>query len=102
MIFSGHVRGWNYDGGSLTPLSGVNFIAYDGTKNGVQVGTGDVDADGVDEILTMPGADAAIGAQLRAWNVDGGTASAVTGIDFDAYADATVIKGGTVAGGNLD
>jgi hypothetical protein len=65
----------------------------------VQVSAGDVDCDGVEEILTMPGPDAGIGAQLKGWNVDGGVASAC-GLDFDAY-DAAVTHGGHMTGGNL-
>ncbi len=99
-IFFAHVRGWNYDGATLAALSGVSFFAYDGTKNGVQVGTGDVDGDGRDEILTMPGPDASVGAQVRAFDVTGGTATPITGIDFDAYG-SSVTHGGNVAGGVL-
>ncbi len=100
-IFFAHVRGWNYDGGTLAALPGVSFFAYDGTKKGVRVGTGDVDGDGSDEILTMPGPDASVGAWVRAFDVIGGTASQITGIDFDAY-DSSVTHGGNVAGGILN
>jgi len=100
IIFSAHVRGWNYDGGTLAAMPGVSFIAYPGTLKGAEVSTGDVDGDGVVEIITMPGPDASIGAQIKGWNVDGGVASH-SGLDFPAY-DETVTHGGTVAGGNLE
>jgi len=100
-IFAGHVRAWNFDGGPLTAMSGVSFFAYQGTQSGVQVSSGDVDADGVDEILTMPGPNANAGAIVRAFDVIGGVASPITGIDFDAY-DGSVTHGGKIAGGNLD
>ena len=100
-VFAGHVRAWNFDGGPLTAMSGVSFFAYQGTQSGVQVSTGDVDDDGVDEILTMPGPNANAGAIVRAFDVTGGVASPITGIDFDAY-DGSVTHGGKIAGGNLE
>jgi hypothetical protein len=100
-VFGAHVRGWNYDGGTMASMPGVSFVAYEGTNKGVRVGTGDVDGDGADEILTMPGPDSSIGAIVRAFDVTGGDASAITGIDFDAY-DASVTGGGNVAGGILE
>jgi hypothetical protein len=98
-VFSAHVRGWNVDGGTATAMPGVSFLAYDGTRKGVNVSTGDVDGDGIVEIITMPGPDPDIGAQVKGWNVNGGVASH-TGMDFLAY-DESVTHGGTVAGGNI-
>jgi hypothetical protein len=100
-IFGPQVRGWNYDGGTVESMSGVNFFAYDGVLYGAQVAGVDLDGDGFDEILTMPGPDMTIGAQLRAWNVDGGTAELITGIDADAYSDMSLMYGGKVGGGGF-
>ena len=68
---------------------------------GAQVAGLDLDDDGFDEILTMPGPDPGIGAQVRAWNVDGGTAELITGIDADAYGDMSLMGGGKVGGGGF-
>ncbi len=100
-IFGPQVRGWNYDGGTLESIAGVNFFAYDGYLYGAQVAGLDLDDDGFDEILTMPGPDPGIGAQVRAWNVDGGTAELITGIDADAYGDMSLMGGGKVGGGGF-
>jgi len=101
VVFGPHVRGWNYDGIDLAAMSGVSFFAYPGALLGAQVAGVDVDGDGMDEILTMPGPDSTQAALVRAWNVDGGTAQAITTIDFDAYGDMALMHGGKIAGGTF-
>ncbi len=99
VVFGSHVRAWNYDGGTLTSLSGVSFFAFTDSRYGVNVAALDLDGDGIDEILATPGPDPDWPAQVRAWNVDGGSAAAISSIDFDAYGDSALMHGGTVAGG---
>ncbi len=96
VVFGAHVRGWDVTGGAASALPGVSFTAYPGYLYGARVGTGDLDGDGMDEILTAPGPDAGYSCRVRGWNVDGGTATAMTGVDFEAY-DAAVTHGGNVA-----
>jgi hypothetical protein len=98
-IFGTHIRGWNIDGGSVQPMSGVSFSAYDGLAWGAAVGAADVDGDGFDEILTMPGPGPANSAELKVWNVDDGPVSA--GTAFEAYDGMGLGYGGRVAGGHL-
>jgi len=97
VIFGPQVRGWQYADGSTSPLGGVNFFAYQETEWGARVGAGDLDNDGIDEILTAPGPGSMFGCLIRGWNVDGGNATAITGIDFQAY-EGTVTHGGNTAG----
>jgi hypothetical protein len=97
-IFAAHLRAWNYDDDSITPMSGVNLFAYNGASFGLRLGSGDVDGDGIDEILTMPGPDTTQPAQVRGWNVDGGAATLIEGIDFSAYGDLGLMHGGSVDG----
>ncbi len=99
VVFGSHVRGWNYDGGPLTAVSGVSFFAYTGSLYGVRTALLDLDDDGYDELLTVPGPDPNWPGQVKAWNIDGGAATAIGGIDFDAYADKGFMHGGSVAGG---
>ncbi len=99
VVFGSHVRGWNYDGGPLTSVGGVSFFAYTGSLYGVRTALLDLDGDGYDELLTVPGPDPDWPAQVKAWNIDGGSATAISSIDFDGYADGALMHGGSVAGG---
>lgn len=60
-----HVRIFNRDGGPVGP----GFMAYGGFTGGVYVACGDVNGDGVDEIVT--GAGAGGGPHVRVFNRDG-------------------------------
>ncbi len=84
-VFGPHVRGWNYDNVTVTPISSVNFFAYGTPKWGVNVSAGDIDGDGFDEIVTGAGPGAVYGPHIRGWNVDGGAAAAIPGVSFLAY-----------------
>ncbi len=84
-VFGPHVRGWNVDGGAAAAIPGVSFFAYGTLKYGVNIAAGDVDGDGIDEILTGPGPGVVFSAHLRGWNYDGTTLSELSGINMLAY-----------------
>ncbi len=100
-VFGPHVRGWNYDGGTLTPISGVSYFAYGTNQFGVNVACGDLDGNGDDEIITGPGPGVVFGSHVRGWDVSGGTASALPGVSFFAY-PAHLLYGARVGTGDLD
>jgi hypothetical protein len=85
-----------YTGSSIDPVGGVNRFAFSGLdlRYGVNVGGGDVDGDGMDEILAGAGSDPAAGALVEVYNYDGGTLTRA--IDFEAYASQTVTHGTNV------
>jgi hypothetical protein len=56
-LFASHVRAFNFDAAAITPIADLSFIAYSRYDYGVQVGTSDLDGDGVDELMTAPGPD---------------------------------------------
>jgi len=98
-VFGPHVRGWNYDGTTVTAMAGVSFFAYGTPKWGVNVACADVDADGNDEILTGAGPGPVYGAHIRSWDVDG-TSSPASGVSFFAF--NSPLWGVNVAGGDID
>jgi len=99
-VFGPHVRAFRYDGHAVVSVPGVSFFAYGTPKYGVNVACGDVDGDGIDEIVTGAGPGAVFGAHVRGFDVDGGTASAIPGFSFFAY--NTPKYGVNVACGDLD
>jgi hypothetical protein len=96
VVFGPHVRGWNVDGGSVSPMPGISFFAYDITEYGVEVGAGDLDGDLVDEILTGQGPGPGFTAQVRGWDYDGTAISAMGEVDFFAYPASEVRYGAKV------
>src|SRR5436190_14052336 len=87
-----HVRLFNANGSD----TGVGFFAYDpGFGGGVRVGTGDLNSDGNDEIIT--GAGPGGGPHVRAFNNNG---SPFQNLGFFAY-DPSFTGGVFVAAGDL-
>jgi hypothetical protein len=95
-VFGPHVRGWNYDGGTLTPIPGVSFQAYGTNQFGVRVSGGDLDGDGIDEINTTPGPGQVFASHVRGWNYDGTALAAMPSISFFAF-DASLHYGADAA-----
>jgi fibronectin-binding autotransporter adhesin len=98
-VFGPHVRGWNVDGGPAAPMAGVSYFAYGTLKYGVNVACGDVDGDGIDEIITTPGPSPVFAAHVRGWNVDGGSVEALPGFSLFAWPTTESVYGARVASG---
>ncbi len=96
-VFGPHVRGWNYDGTALASIPGVSFFAYGTNEYGVRVSCGDVDGDGMDEIITSPGPGPAFAAHIRGWNYDGMTLESIPSLNFLAFADTNFRRGASTA-----
>jgi len=97
-----HVRGWNCDGdGSATAIGEVSYLAYGTNRWGVNVACGDIDGDGIDEIITGAGPGAVFGSHVRAWNFGAdGEVTPLAGASFFAY--ATHHWGVNVTCGDID
>jgi len=100
-VYGPHVRGWNLDGGPAQPMPGVSFFAYDTLRWGVNVACGDLDGDGIDEIVTGPGPGTMFGGHIRAWRVAGGVASPLPSASLLAY-PGDVRCGARVACADID
>jgi len=98
-VFGPHVRGWNVDGGPVSPMAGVSYFAYGTLKYGVNVGCGDVDGDGIDEIITGAGPSPVFASHVRGWNVDGGTVAPLPGFSLFAWPAEVSLYGAKVASG---
>jgi hypothetical protein len=101
-VYGPHVRGWDLDaGGFAVPLSRVSFLAYGTNRYGVNVTAGDIDGDGIDEIVTGAGPGRGFGPHVRGWNWDGsGAVASIPGVSFFAY--GTTAYGVNVSCGDLD
>ncbi|MFN7972296.1 MAG: kelch repeat-containing protein [Acidobacteriota bacterium] len=100
VVFGPTVRGWNFDGATLTAIAKINFNAYVQLQYGANVSTGSFDADAFAEIATGPGPGPTFAPNVRGWNYDGATISAIANVDFNAFA---VQRLGVIVGsGNVD
>ncbi len=91
------MRGWNYDGASLSALSKVSFFAFGTLRYGASAATGDVDGDGYGEILAAPGPGAIFGAQVRGFDYDATAVTALAKVSFFAVPSPPAQYGATVA-----
>jgi len=102
-VFGPHVRGWNVDNASSAAIPAVSYFAYGTQKYGVRVSCGDVDGDGIDEIITAPGPSSLFGPHIRGWNYDGAAVAPIAGCSFFALPPAQYSYGAQLfAGTDLD
>jgi hypothetical protein len=96
-VFGPHVRGFQVDG---RPLPGLNFLAYGTPRFGVNVSAGDVNGDGIAEILTAPGPGPVFAPHIRGFHYDGTAVTPLPAVNFIAY--GTRRWGANVSGGDVD
>lgn len=78
------------------------FFAYGSSvRGGTRSAFGDLDGDGLDELVTAPGPLAANGAHIRGWRLSGDGATPLDQVNFLAYPPGTG-HGAVVACGDLD
>lgn len=85
-VYGPHVRGWNIDGNpAVSAIPGVSFFAYGTPKFGVNISCGDVDGDGIDEIVTGAGPGTVFGPHVRGWSYDDATVTPLPNFSFFAW-----------------
>jgi hypothetical protein len=101
-VFGPQIRVFD-DTGDPSALN--SFMAHGTMRWGAKVITGDLDGDGIDEIITGPGPGPegaeAYTARVLGWNYDGVTLEAIPGLDILAY-DQSILRGARVATGPID
>ena len=85
----------------LAAIPAVSFFAYGTNRFGVRVATGDIDGDGIDEIVTAPGPGEIFSPHIRAFDYDGAAVSPISAVSFSAYEEYSEY-GATVATADLD
>ena len=100
-IFGPTVRGFNYDGTTLTSMAKINFNAYAPLQYGVNVAGGDVDDDGMAEIATAPGPGptSQFPSAFSGFNFDAATITALPGYNVTTF--TSTLFGGRVGLGDL-
>ena len=101
-VFGPHVRGWDVDGGTATSIPAVSYFAYGTLHWGVNVACGDIDGDGIAEIVTGPGPSEMFSSHVRGWDYDGDTLRSIPGVNFIAYSGFPHSMGCMVACGDAD
>jgi len=76
--------------------------AYGTNKYGVRVACGDIDGDGMDEIITGPGPSELFGSHVRGWNYDGTALAPMNDVSYFAFHSAGATGGVVVACGDID
>jgi hypothetical protein len=95
------VRVFGYSGGAVYD-TGVNFLAYD-RRDGVNVASGDIDGDGLAEILTVPGVSGRSAVEVRVWKVStAGGAGAWDVVDAGGFEAGTSHYGADITAADLD
>ncbi len=98
-VFGPHVRGWDVEGQAVTAMAGVSWFAYGTSRYGVRVACGDLDGDGIDEMVTAPGPSLEFASHIRGWNYDGEAVTELPGFSFFAWGSALPRFGARVAAG---
>jgi hypothetical protein len=96
-VFGQHIRGFNYDGETLTPLPHVSFISS-GYHYGASVGTADLEGDGTDEIIVAAGPDPLARCRVDFFTINEFGQVTIVGAVF---AHQQTSHGGKVAGGRF-
>ncbi|MFN7975122.1 MAG: LamG-like jellyroll fold domain-containing protein [Acidobacteriota bacterium] len=84
-VFGSTVRGWNYDGATITAIQKINFNAFAYPGFGVNGSAGDADGDSFDEIVATPGPGPSHPSRFLGFDYDGSVIAAIPGLDVTPF-----------------
>lgn len=90
-VFGPLVRGFDHDGASASPIAWVHFFAFAAAGYGVNVAGGDVEGDGVGDVVATLGPGPALAPQFRGFGSRGSAIAGLPGYDVTV---ATSLFGG--------
>jgi hypothetical protein len=97
-VFGTHIRGWNFDGQTLTELPGFNFFAWAHTYAafGAEVCAGaDLDGDGRDELVVGCGPDPDVSTPVKVYLYDGNQVTQWFSLEaFEGMTHGTTVAAG--------
>lgn len=77
-VFGPHIRGFNFDGATITAMAKVSLFAFGTLKFGANIAGGDLDPEGAyEEFVAGPGPGAVFGPQVRGFNYDAAQVTAI-------------------------
>jgi hypothetical protein len=85
VAFGSHLRGFELDGGPLRAMAGINTIVFSSSLHGLDVGSADLDGDGMAEIACGAGPDPAFGSRMAAYQHDGAALAPIPELSIDVY-----------------
>lgn len=99
-VFGPQIRGFNVDGGPVTPMGKINFVAFGAPQQyGAEVSGGDVDGDNYGEIGAGRGPGPNQASELRGFDYDGNAVALAPGFDITPWA---TMGGSKLSLGDLD
>ena len=81
VVFGPQVRGFDFDGQSLGAVGKINFVALALSGFGAHLDSGEVDADGYDEIIVAPGPGPSHPARFKGFDYDDRSVVSAPGFD---------------------
>ena len=98
-VFAPTVRGWGFDGTTVSPLSGFSFNPFLPLAFGTHVAAEEIGVDGFDEVIATPGAGPGLAPRFVGFEYSTGTIVPVSGVDVTI---AATQYGGRVGMGDVD
>lgn len=92
IMFPPQIRAFNVDGGAVTAISKINFVAFGGGTHGGKAVGGNVDGDPADEIVVGRGFDISQASDVMGYNYDGTAVQAIAGYTLTPFTSSYGVR----------